>query len=62
MLAHAFYPLEMMSFGGDIHFDNDENWKENASQLAEGEFSYLFSESINSDQSLNNMMNFLCHR
>ena len=41
ILAHAFYPLEMLNFGGDIHFDNDENWKENASQLAEGEFSHL---------------------
>lgn len=40
VLAHAFYPYEMTNFGGDIHFDNDENWKENASQLAEGkEFS-----------------------
>lgn len=61
VLAHAFYPFEMMSFGGDIHFDHDENWKENASQLAEGEFLYLiyivlFSEAINSDQSLSNMM------
>lgn len=37
VLAHAFYPYEMTSFGGDIHFDNDENWKENATQLAEGE-------------------------
>lgn len=38
VLAHAFFPYEMSSFGGDIHFDNDENWKENASVLAEGEF------------------------
>lgn len=37
ILAHAFYPYEMSSFGGDIHFDNDENWRENASHLAEGE-------------------------
>lgn len=36
VLAHAFYPYEMTSFGGDIHFDNDENWKENASHLNEG--------------------------
>lgn len=36
VLAHAFYPYEMTTFGGDIHFDNDENWKENASHLAEG--------------------------
>lgn len=37
VLAHAFYPYEMSTYGGDIHFDNDENWRENASQLAEGE-------------------------
>lgn len=36
ILAHAFYPHEMASFAGDIHFDEDENWKENASSLAEG--------------------------
>lgn len=36
VLAHAFYPYEMTTFGGDIHFDNDENWKENATQLGEG--------------------------
>jgi hypothetical protein len=27
ILAHAFYPYEMDSYGGDIHFDDDENWK-----------------------------------
>ena len=37
ILAHAFYPYESSSFGGDIHFDNDENWKENATHLYEGE-------------------------
>lgn len=42
-LAHAFYPYERSSLGGDIHFDNDENWKENASNLAEGE---LFLEGF----------------
>ncbi|GAB0098424.1 matrix metalloproteinase-2-like [Sergentomyia squamirostris] len=26
ILAHAFYPYEMGSYGGDIHFDSDENW------------------------------------
>lgn len=36
ILAHAFYPYEENAFGGDIHFDNDENWKENATNLNEG--------------------------
>jgi hypothetical protein len=27
ILAHAFYPYEMDSYGGDIHFDDDEDWK-----------------------------------
>lgn len=36
ILAHAFFPYEMMDLGGDIHFDNDENWKGNAANLAEG--------------------------
>ncbi|RZC33595.1 matrix metalloproteinase-25, partial [Asbolus verrucosus] len=26
ILAHAFFPYEQYSFGGDIHFDADENW------------------------------------
>ncbi len=26
MLAHAFYPYEFGSFGGDVHFDEDEDW------------------------------------
>lgn len=38
VLAHAFYPYAMIAFGGDIHFDNDENWRENASNLNEGLF------------------------
>lgn len=36
ILAHAFYPYEENAFGGDIHFDNDENWKENATTMSEG--------------------------
>lgn len=43
ILAHAFYPYEMNSFGGDIHFDDDENWKENAQHLHEGKFPFFFS-------------------
>ncbi|EAT45766.1 AAEL002982-PA, partial [Aedes aegypti] len=36
ILAHAFYPYEMQSYGGDIHFDEDENWKENSTHLSDG--------------------------
>lgn len=36
VLAHAFYPYELGSYDGDIHFDNDENWKEGASAMSEG--------------------------
>lgn len=36
ILAHAFYPYEENAFGGDVHFDNDENWLENATTLNEG--------------------------
>lgn len=36
ILAHAFYPYEENNFGGDIHFDNDENWKEGSQTLNEG--------------------------
>ncbi|XP_052863601.1 matrix metalloproteinase-2-like [Anopheles cruzii] len=36
ILAHAFYPYEMNAYGGDIHFDEDENWKENSTHLSEG--------------------------
>ncbi len=27
VLAHAFYPHTMGSFGGDVHFDEDEDWR-----------------------------------
>ena len=26
MLAHAYYPYEFDHYGGDVHFDEDENW------------------------------------
>lgn len=36
ILAHAYYPYEMGSWGGDVHFDEDENWQENSTDLATG--------------------------
>lgn len=33
-LAHAYYPYEMDAYGGDIHFDNDENWQTPMSKKA----------------------------
>uniref|UniRef100_A0A1A9WVA0 Peptidase metallopeptidase domain-containing protein n=1 Tax=Glossina brevipalpis TaxID=37001 RepID=A0A1A9WVA0_9MUSC len=36
ILAHAFYPYEMGSWGGDVHFDEDENWDENSTDLNKG--------------------------
>lgn len=36
VLAHAFYPYELNDYGGDIHFDNDENWKEGAKTMKDG--------------------------
>ncbi|XP_015923695.1 matrix metalloproteinase-17 isoform X2 [Parasteatoda tepidariorum] len=31
VLAHAFFPYEHGPFGGDIHFDDEENWIDGAS-------------------------------
>lgn len=28
VLAHAFHPNRGLSFDGDIHFDDDENWNQ----------------------------------
>ena len=28
VLAHAYYPYELGTFGGDIHFDEDEDWNQ----------------------------------
>jgi hypothetical protein len=36
ILAHAYYPYEFGSFGGDIHFDEDEDWRPDAAQSEEG--------------------------
>ena len=36
ILAHAYYPYEFGEFGGDIHFDEDEDWRPNATELKTG--------------------------
>jgi hypothetical protein len=33
ILAHAYYPYEFGDFGGDIHFDEDEDWRVNTTDL-----------------------------
>eukprot|EP00095_Tigriopus_kingsejongensis_P008770 maker-scaffold761_size101412-snap-gene-0.18 protein:Tk08770 transcript:maker-scaffold761_size101412-snap-gene-0.18-mRNA-1 annotation:"matrix metalloproteinase-24" len=35
-LAHAFYPYEFGEFGGDIHFDDDEDWSAHYPESSEG--------------------------
>lgn len=36
VLAHAYYPYEFGDWGGDIHFDEDEDWRQNASDYSTG--------------------------
>ena len=36
VLAHAYYPYEFGDFGGDIHFDEDEGWSQNVTDLWSG--------------------------
>ncbi|XP_043470917.1 matrix metalloproteinase-25-like [Leptopilina heterotoma] len=36
ILAHAFFPYEMDSFGGDIHFDDDEKWEISSNYSEDG--------------------------
>ncbi|XP_063226016.1 matrix metalloproteinase-2-like [Bacillus rossius redtenbacheri] len=36
ILAHAFYPYEMGQYGGDMHFDEDEEWRIRPSESEEG--------------------------
>lgn len=35
-LAHAFFPAEHGSLGGDIHFDDDESWKVRPGEFEDG--------------------------
>lgn len=37
VLAHAYYPYEFGDWGGDIHFDEDEDWRRNASDYSTGQ-------------------------
>ena len=34
VLAHAYYPYELGSSGGDVHFDEDEAWEPNDQAVA----------------------------
>ena len=36
ILAHAYYPYEFGDFGGDIHFDEDEDWRMNVTETFGG--------------------------
>lgn len=36
VLAHAYYPYEFGHFGGDIHFDDDEDWRPDVTELYQG--------------------------
>ena len=36
ILAHAYYPYEFGDFGGDIHFDEDEDWRVNVTDTWSG--------------------------
>ncbi|GLG99055.1 Matrix metalloproteinase-2 [Gryllus bimaculatus] len=36
ILAHAYFPYEHGNYGGDIHFDDDEEWKMRPGELESG--------------------------
>ena len=36
ILAHAYYPYEFGDLGGDIHFDEDEDWRVNVTETGSG--------------------------
>ena len=36
ILAHAYYPYEFGDLGGDIHFDEDEDWRVNVTETWSG--------------------------
>ncbi|XP_023320587.1 matrix metalloproteinase-2 isoform X2 [Eurytemora carolleeae] len=38
ILAHAYYPYEFGDYGGDIHFDEDEDWSTNATENSDLDF------------------------
>jgi len=41
VLAHAYYPYEFGDFGGDIHFDEDEDWAPNATDYYSGKMDFF---------------------
>lgn len=45
-MAHAFYPYEFDSFGGDIHFDEDEAWVHDKEQTNSGTDFFTVAVSI----------------
>ena len=45
-LAHAYYPYEFASFGGDVHFDEDEPWAINPEEGSSG-ISIIGEKKIN---------------
>ena len=45
-MAHAYYPYEFGSFGGDIHFDEDENWTINDKEDGGGDGVDFFTVAV----------------
>lgn len=51
-LAHAYYPYEMGPLGGDIHFDDDENWGVAVREPNESNVLYMWRRMVFSEFSL----------
>lgn len=46
ILAHAFFPYEQSSLGGDIHFDDDEDWADSKSGRGNPEGTDFYSVAL----------------
>ena len=46
VLAHAYYPYSDDNFGGDIHFDSDENWTFDGRSESDGSTDF-FTVAVN---------------